>query len=133
MAAITVPGLAQDATATRLRHAVQLLSAGNLDSAAGELESVLRSSPNEHRALDLLGVFRILQHHESEAESLLQQAIQSKPDFASAHAHIGLLYQQSSRDAEAIPELQTAIRLDPARSDASDALVHIFRQYAKED
>jgi len=132
MAAITVPSLAQDATASRLRHAVQFLSAGNLDRAAGELESVLRSSPNEQRALDLLGVVRILQHRESEAESLFQQAIQSKPDFASAHAHIGLLYQQSSRDAEAILELQTAIRLDPARTDASDALIHIFRQHAKQ-
>jgi tetratricopeptide (TPR) repeat protein len=132
LGAITVPSLAQDATATRLSHAVQFLSAGNLDRTAGELETVLRSSLNEHRALDLLGVVRILQQHESEAESLFQQAIHSKPDFASAHAHIGLLYQQSSRDAAAIPELQIAIRVDPARTDASDALVHIFRQHAKE-
>ena len=132
VAAITVPSLGQDAIATRLRHAVQFLSAGNLDGAEGELQSVLRSSSNEYRALDLLGVVRILQHRESEAERLFQQTIQSKPDFASAHAHIGLLYQQSRRDAEAIPELQTAIRLDPARTDASDALVHIFRQHAKE-
>ena len=48
------------------------------------------------------------------------------------HAHLGLLYLQTSRDSEAIPELQAAIRLDPARADASDALVHIFRQHARE-
>src|SRR5438874_4418334 len=105
MAAITVPSLAQDATASRLRHAVQFLSAGNLDRAAGELESVLRSSPNEQRALDLLNVVRILQHRKSKTESLFQQTIQNKPDFTNTHAHINLLYQQSNRDTKAILEL----------------------------
>jgi len=122
---------AQDSTATRLRQAAQFLSAGNLAGAERELQAVLRASPKEHRALDLLGVARILQHREAEAEGLFQQAIESKPDFASAYAHLGLLYSQSGRDGEAIPELQTAIRLDPGRTDASDALVHIFRAHAK--
>jgi tetratricopeptide (TPR) repeat protein len=38
---------------------------------------------------------------------------------------------ESSRDAEAVPELQTALWLDAARSDALNALVHIFRAHAK--
>jgi tetratricopeptide (TPR) repeat protein len=130
--AISSPGFAQDATAVRLRHAAQFLSAGNPDRAERELQAVLRASSKEHRALDLLGVVRILQHREADAEPLFQQAIKSKPDFASAHAHLGLLYVQSGRDGEAIPELQTAIRLDPARTDASNALLHLFRQYAKQ-
>jgi tetratricopeptide (TPR) repeat protein len=130
---LAASGLGQDTkTATRLHHAVRLLSAGNLDRAEGELKAVLLTSPDEYRALDLLGVVRILQHHEADAEPLFQKAIQSKTDFASAHAHLGLLYEQTSRDDDAIPELQTAIRLDPARADASDALVHIFRQHARE-
>jgi tetratricopeptide (TPR) repeat protein len=123
---------AEDATTTRLRYAAQFLSAGNLDRAESELQSVLRSVPEEYRALDLLGVVRMLQHREADAEMLFQHAIRSKPDFASAHAHLGLAYAQTGRDGDAIPELQTAIRLDPARTDASDALVHIFRRHAKE-
>jgi tetratricopeptide (TPR) repeat protein len=108
------------------------MSSGNLAGAERELQAVLHVLPKECRALDLLGVIRILQHREAEAENLFQQAIESRPDFASAHAHLGLLYSQSGRDGEAIPELQAAIRLDPGRTDASDALVHIFRAHAKD-
>jgi predicted Zn-dependent protease len=86
----TAPSFAQDATATRLSHAVQFLSAGNLDRAEVELQRVLRAAPKEYRALDLLGVVRILQRRQIDAETLFQRAIQSKPDFASAHAHLGL-------------------------------------------
>jgi tetratricopeptide (TPR) repeat protein len=130
-AAFAVPGFAQDTTATRrLSHAAHFLSAGNLDRAESELQLVLRASPGEFRALDLLGVVRVLQHRGGDAESLFQSAIQSKPDFSSAHAHLGLLYLQNSRENEAVPELQAAIKLDPTRPDASDALVHIYREHA---
>jgi tetratricopeptide (TPR) repeat protein len=132
VAILTAPSLAQDAAAAPLRHAAQFLSAGNLDRAEGELQAVLRTFPGEYRALDFLGVVRILQHREAEAGTFFRQSIQSKSDFAGAHAHLGLLYLQVNRDTEAIPELQAAIHLDPARADASDALVHIFRQHAKE-
>jgi len=131
LAIFIAPGFAQDATANRLSHAVQFLAAGNLERAEGELQRVLRAAPREYRALDLLGVVRILQHRETDAEACFQQAIQSKSDFASAHSHLGLLYLQTRRDDEAVPELQTAVRLDPARTDASDALVHILRQHAQ--
>src|SRR6266566_3097639 len=128
--AFVAPGFAQDTTATRLSLAAQFLSAGNLDRAESELQLVLRASPREYRALDLLGVVRVLQHREGDAKSLFQRVIQSKPDFSSAHAHLGLLYLQNSREDEAVPELQVAIKLDPTRTDASDALLHVFRQHA---
>ncbi|HEY4052349.1 MAG TPA: tetratricopeptide repeat protein [Terriglobales bacterium] len=131
LAMLAAPSFGQDATTARLRHAAQFISAGNLDRAADELQLVLRAAPQEYRALDLLGVVRILQHREGDAAPLFQQSIQSKPDFASAHAHLGLLYLQSGRENEAVPELQEAIRIDPTRTDASDALVHFFRQRAQ--
>src|SRR6266704_2702929 len=118
-AAFVVPGFAQDTTATRLSHAAQFLSAGNLRRAESELQLILRASPGDYRALDLLGVVRVLQQREGDAESLFQSVIQSKPDFVSAHAHLGLLYLQTSREDEAVPELQAAIKLDPTRTGAS--------------
>src|SRR6266496_2988587 len=131
LATLAAPSFGEDVTTTRLRHAGQSLSAGHLDRAEDELQSVLRSAPEEHRALDLLGVVRVLQHRESDAELLFQRSIQSNPEFASAHAHLGLLYLQTARENEAVPELQEAVRIDPARTDASDALVHFFRQDAQ--
>src|SRR5690349_18800284 len=83
---------AQDLTNARLQIAAQALTAGNLNRAQNELQLVLRSSPDECRALDLLGVVRVLQRREAEAEGLFRRAIQKKPEFASAHAHLGLLF-----------------------------------------
>jgi tetratricopeptide (TPR) repeat protein len=131
MLAASVPLFAQDVTTVRLQQAAQFLAAGNKERAEDELQSVLRGSPREYRALDLLGVVRILQHRENEAEDLFQRVIQIKPDLASGHAHLGLLYLQTGRSEEAIPQLREAVRLDPARTDASDALVRIWREHAQ--
>src|SRR5208282_488197 len=122
---------AQDVTTTRLRHAAQLLTAGDKERAEEELQSVLRASPSEYRALDLLGVIRILQRREMDAEELFSRVVQIKPDFASGHAHLGLLYLQMGRPGEAVPQLREAVRFDPARTDASAALVHIWRDQAQ--
>lgn len=131
MVAASVQLFAQDVTTTRLQHAAQFLAHGNTDRAEDELQSVLRVSPREYRALDLLGVVRILQHRENEAEDLFRRAIRIKPDLASGHAHLGLLYLQTGRAEEAIPQLREAVRLDPARADASDALIRIWRDQAQ--
>jgi tetratricopeptide (TPR) repeat protein len=92
---------------------------------------VLRASPDEYRALDLLGVIRILQGRETDAQDLFGRVVEMKPDFASGHAHLGLLYLQMGRPDEAVPQLREAVRLDPARTDASAALVHIWRDQAQ--
>jgi tetratricopeptide (TPR) repeat protein len=131
MLARPVQLVAQDVIATRLQHAAQFLAAGNKERAEEELQSVLHASPEEYRALDLLGVIRVLQHRASDAEDLFRQVIQIKPDFASGHAHLGLLYWQTDRPEEAVAELREAVRLDRARTDASAALVQIWRDQAR--
>lgn len=122
---------AQDVTTTRLQVAAQALAAANLQRAETELKSVLRSSPDEHRALDLLGVVRVLQHRDTDAEELFRRAAQKKPEFASAHAHLGLLFFQTGRSEEAVPELREAVRLDSSRVDASAALIKIWSDQAQ--
>jgi tetratricopeptide (TPR) repeat protein len=122
---------AQDATTARLQVAAQSLTAGNLRLAENELQSVLGSSPEDHRALDLLGVVRILEHRDADAETFFRRAIQSDPKFASAHAHLGLLLFQTGRIQQALPELRDAVRLDSSRIDASAALVKIWSDQAQ--
>jgi len=122
---------AEDAATTRLSHAAQLLTSGNLERAENEIQAVLRLCPDEYRALDLLGVIRILQHRTTDAEELFRRVVEIKPDFASGHAHLGLLYLQVGRPKQAIPELREAVGLDSARTDASDALLHTWREQAQ--
>ena len=96
-----VMSFAQTATAPtvslRLKDAASQISAGHLDEAEKELQSALRSSPGEYHALDLLGVIRVLQRQETEAEELFTQLVNRKPDFAPGHAHLGLLFLQLGR------------------------------------
>src|ERR1700722_20266404 len=117
--------------ASLLEDASQAMTAGKLSLAEKDLQSVLRTAPEDYRALDLLGVVRVLQQRESEAEELFCHAIQKKNDFAPAHAHLGLLYAQKGRTKEAIPQLREAVGMDPSRGDASGALVRILQEQAR--
>jgi len=121
----------QPSNLSLLRDAAQAIAAGNLDVAESELQAVLRTSPGEYRALNLLGIVRAQQHHPEAAEQLFKQAIEQKPDFASAHVDLGLLYAQSNRQGDAVPEFQEALRLDPTRIDAHSALLAAWREEAR--
>jgi tetratricopeptide (TPR) repeat protein len=113
-----------------LKDAAQAIAAGNLERAENELQSVLQTSPEEFRALNLLGIVRAQQRREPEAERLFRRALEIKPDFTSAHTSLGMLYVQMSKPDQAIPELKEALRLDPGRTDAADALSQVWREQA---
>jgi tetratricopeptide (TPR) repeat protein len=120
-----------DSQGARLQDAAQAISVGKLEQAESELQSVLRSAPDDFRALDLLGVVRILQHREPQAQELFGKSVQKNPNFAPARAHLGLLYLQMGRPQEAVPQLREAMRIDPARTDAAGALVHILQDQSQ--
>ena len=107
------------------------MTEGKLTIAETDLQSALRTAPDDYRALDLLGVVRVLQHNDSEAEQLFLRAIQKKSDFVPARAHLGLLYLQQGQTVQAASQLRQAVRIDPSRRDASDALVHILQVQAR--
>jgi tetratricopeptide (TPR) repeat protein len=121
----------QNSVKSRLQDAAQAISAGKLEQAETELRSALQSSPEDIRALDLLGVIRTLQHREPQAEELFSKVVQNNPTFAPGRAHLGLLYLQLGRSQEAVSQLREALRIDPARTDASNALVHILQDQSQ--
>jgi tetratricopeptide (TPR) repeat protein len=121
----------QNSEKSRLQDATRAISAGKLEQAETELRSVLQSSPEDIRALDLLGVIRTLQHREPQAEGLFSKVVQKNPAFAPGRAHLGLLYLQLGRSQEAVPQLREALRIDPARTDASNALVYILQDQSQ--
>jgi tetratricopeptide (TPR) repeat protein len=114
-----------------MQDAAKEISTGKLDQAEKALESLLRSTPGDYRALDLLGVVRVLQHREIKGEELFSQVVKTKPDFAPGHAHLGLLYLQLGRTQDAVPELRQALLIDPDRTDAARALGHILQDQAE--
>jgi tetratricopeptide (TPR) repeat protein len=114
-----------------LQDAGKAIEAGDLNRAETDLQSALRISPHDYKALDLLGILRAQQRRETEAERIFMSVIESWPQVASAHIHLGLLYVQMSQPEKAVPELQEGLRLAPDRSDASDALVIVWRGQAR--
>jgi tetratricopeptide (TPR) repeat protein len=122
---------AASSTASLLQDAAQAMTAGKLSRAETDLQTVLRTAPDDYRALDLLGVVRVLQHRDVGAEQLFSRAVQKNADFAPAHAHLGLLYFQRGRADDALPQLREALRIDSARTDARDALVQILLDQSK--
>lgn len=121
----------QNSPDSLLHDAAQSISSGKLTQAESDLQQILRSSPDDDRAMDLLGVMRVLQHRESEAEELFKKVVQKNPEFGPGRAHLGLLYTQTGRPEQALPQLREALRIDPARADAAAALVHILQNQSQ--
>jgi tetratricopeptide (TPR) repeat protein len=114
-----------------LQDAGRAISAGDLSTAEQRLQSVLRRSPDNFHALDLMGIVRAQQQRSAEAEDLFRRVIKAKPEYANAHIDLGLLYVQSNEEGKAISELQEGLRLAPERSDAANALTGILRTRAR--
>jgi tetratricopeptide (TPR) repeat protein len=113
-----------------LQEAAQRLAAGDLEPAEDELNIVLKNAPDDFRALNLLGIVRAQQRREVEAEKLFKRAIELKPDFASAHVSLGMLYVQIAKPEEAVPQFEEALRIDSSRTDAQASLVNVWREQA---
>lgn len=62
------------------------------------------------------------------AEQFLLRAVALQPDFADAHYELGLLYEERSRNTEAVREYESATRL---RADFAKAHYHLARLYRK--
>lgn len=64
----------------------------------------------------------------SEARQALLRATRARPNFARAHATLGKLYLRENKVAEAIRELELALRLDPANRPALNQLSVALRK-----
>jgi tetratricopeptide (TPR) repeat protein len=95
------------------------------------LQSVLKIDPGEYRALNMLGMVKAQQQSNADAEAIFKQVIRQKPDFASAHVNLGLLYLQTSRIDDAVSEFQEALRLAPGRTDAVGPLLNAWAVQAR--
>jgi tetratricopeptide (TPR) repeat protein len=114
-----------------IKDAAQSMMAGKLDQAESDLETVLKTNPNEYRVLNMLGMVKAQQQRNPEAEAIFKRVIRQKPDFVSAHVNLGLLYLQTSRIDDAVPQFQEALRLAPGRADAVGPLLNAWAVQAR--
>jgi Flp pilus assembly protein TadD len=71
-------------------------------------------APTNDRALDILGLGWYKVGDFSTAERFFLRALGQNPDSASAHLHLGMCMLAQGRAADAMSELESALRLDPS-------------------
>jgi tetratricopeptide (TPR) repeat protein len=100
------------------RLAEDAFRAGRPDVAAHLLRQATRdrpAQPNENPDHLHAEAIRLLNANQlNEAEPLLQRAIRLKPTVAAWYEHLGVLYAQQRRFAEAVVTIRVALRLDAA-------------------
>jgi Flp pilus assembly protein TadD len=99
-----------------------LFAEGKTAEAIAELETALRTRPDDPRLLANLGHALLRTGRAEEAEPLLRKAIAVDPAYAPARNTLGVLLFEGGRTDEAIREYEEAIRIDPASGEAHNNL-----------
>ena len=124
--ALAQPGQPEDQS---LRDAAQQVEKGECTAAAELVRKVLASSPNSSSAYNLLGICQAQAGDFDEARSSFQRALESNPQFATAHVNLGKLLIRMHEEAAAIQHFKAAIAVDPdilIRDPASYSAFNLF-------
>jgi tetratricopeptide (TPR) repeat protein len=95
--------------------AILLYQRGQLEEACSHLQSAVRYDPSDRLAW--LSLVQLLEElaRPGDAIDACENLVRTHPDFADGQAEFGILLATRQRQAEAIPHLEAALRLDPAQ------------------
>ena len=96
---------------TAVKHAMELLSAGESGLAREQAEEILSVHPNEANSLFIVAAALRAQGHKKDAVQQLESLIESAPDFALAQQELGCAYADTGQLMAAIEALQRAVRI----------------------
>jgi Flp pilus assembly protein TadD len=103
----------------RLENAATLVREHRIAEAEQQLNSILRTTPNDAAALNLLGTIRAQQGKLDEAENLLTRAAKIDPTFVPVHMNLAFLYVLRNAPEKTISELQEVVKLEPKNIEAN--------------
>jgi len=99
---------------TAIRHAMQLLSAGESGLAREQAEEILKTHPDEVNSLFVVAAAVRAQGHKKDAIQRLESLLKRVPDFALAQQEPGFAYADTGELMAAIQALQSAVRIQQA-------------------
>jgi len=112
-----------------LAPASTLIREGRSSDAQAWLSDYLRQTPNDARALALLGeLLRHIPNRREEALSLLAQAANLAPELLIGWLSYACALQQMGNDSAAAMAFQKVLKLDPNRFEALANLAHILME-----
>jgi Flp pilus assembly protein TadD len=110
----------------RLERAANLLRQGDSAAAETDLVDILRKSPRDPNALNLLGVIRAQQKRTVEAEKLFLSAIQQSAKLTGPYINLGRLYQDQNKVDRAIWAYNQAALLVPTNIEVHYQLAILY-------
>jgi len=111
---------AQPATVQeRLEKAASLIRDNRIAEAELQLNSVLKTAPNEPVALNLLGTVRAQQGRLNEAEVLLVRSSRIDPSYVAVRMNLAFLYMLRNDPEKTISELKAVVKLQPNNIEAN--------------
>jgi predicted Zn-dependent protease len=115
-----------DGQSGRLERAAALIDGNRLPEAEQQLNSVLKTTPNDALALNLLGTVRAKQGRLDEAEAFFARAVRADKSFVGAHMNLAYLYLLKGSPEKTASELKEVLRLDPGNADAGYKLARLL-------
>lgn len=110
----------------QLERAAALISENRIDEAEQQLSAILKATPNNALALNLLGTIRAKQKRLDEAEANFLRALSIDKEFLGAHMNLAYLYLLKGAPDKTISELREVLRLDPNNPDVSYKLARLL-------
>jgi Flp pilus assembly protein TadD len=95
-----------------------LIQSNRLSEAEQELKAILRVSPDNPVAVNLLGTIRAKQKRLVEAETLFLRAVKKDDKFTGARMNLVYLYLLKRAPEKAIPQLNEVLALEPDNTGA---------------
>ena len=99
-----------------------LIQNNRLPEAEKELNAILRVTPGEPVALNLMGTIRAKQNRLLEAENLFLRALQKDSKYTGARMNLAYLYALKRAPDKAIVQLNEVLAVEPENTDAKVAL-----------
>ena len=90
-----------------------MIRAGDTSTAENELQLILGTQPSDSNALNLLGVIRVKQQRQAEAEKLFLSAVRHSPRLVGGYVNLGRLYQDQHEIERAEWAYTEAAKLAP--------------------
>lgn len=105
----------------------------NKSLAREQIETALRLAPRYVRTLMLQGNLKIMERDFKGAEAVFKQVTKEAPDYAPGYVSLGLLYNITRRQEDALKNFEKSLELNPRQYDALALMVGTYVRQGKYD